>query len=114
MTDAEMVALTQSLVGGSASAEDATVYVSLAKAEVVGRMFPYLPTATWANVPEKYHVRTCEIACYLLNKRGAEGETQHVESGVSRTYESASVPASMLQGIVPFVGIPAREVKDDA
>ena len=110
MTDAQMVTLIQSLTGNSASAEEAGTYLSLAKSAVIDRLFPYVPTAVWANVPEKYHVRTCEIACYLLNKRGAEGETQHVESGVSRTYESASVPASMMQGIVPFVGVPAKVV----
>lgn len=108
MTDAQMVTLIQSLTGNSASAEDAATYLSLAKAAVVGRLYPYVPSAVWANVPDKYHVRTCEIAAYLLNKRGAEGETQHVESGVSRTYESASVPPSMMQGIVPFAGIPKQ------
>ena len=45
-----------------------------------------------------------EIAAYLMNKRGAEGETYHGENGVNRTYENASVPASMLAGVTPFCG----------
>ena len=46
-----------------------------------------------------------EIAVYLMNKRGAEGESAHSENGVSRTYENGDVPASMLRGIVPMVGV---------
>ena len=45
-----------------------------------------------------------EIAVYLYNKQGAEGQTAHSENGISRTYESADVPESMLRGIAPFVG----------
>jgi len=46
-----------------------------------------------------------EIATYLLNKRGAEGQTAHSENGISRSYESADVPSSMLNQIVPHCGI---------
>lgn len=55
-----------------------------------------------AEVPEEYHTNQLEIAAYLLGKRGAEGETIHNENGVNRTYEAASVPKSMLRGIVPL------------
>ena len=44
-------------------------------------------------------------AVYLLNKRGAEGETAHSENGISRSYESADIPESMLSGIIPFAGV---------
>ncbi|MCH5203130.1 MAG: DNA-packaging protein [Oscillospiraceae bacterium] len=57
------------------------------------------------EVPAKYHGTQLEIAVYLLNKRGAEGETAHNENGINRSYESASVPDSMLKGIVPFVSV---------
>jgi hypothetical protein len=46
-----------------------------------------------------------EIAAYLLNKRGAEGQTSHSENGISRGYESGSIPESMLSDVLPFVGI---------
>lgn len=43
-----------------------------------------------------------EIAVFLYNKLGSEGETSHSENGVSRTYENAHIPGSMLNTIVPL------------
>jgi hypothetical protein len=47
----------------------------------------------------------CEIAAYLLNKRGAEGQTSHTENGITRNYGGADVPESMLSSIIPRVGV---------
>ncbi len=44
------------------------------------------------------------IAVYLYNKIGAEGQTSHNENGVNRGYESAGIPASYTRDITPFVG----------
>ena len=82
------------------------LYVGMAKAKVVERLFPFDPDATWDDVPERYAAQTCEIAVYLIGKAGAEGEKAHSENGTSRTYESASVPPSMFAGMVPFAGVP--------
>ena len=46
-----------------------------------------------------------EVAAYLLNKRGAEGETAHSENGISRSYEDGDVPSSLLRDIVPYAGV---------
>jgi hypothetical protein len=56
-------------------------------------------------VPSKLEYKQCEIAAFLLNKRGAEGQTSHSENGVSRSYEGATIPPSMLADITPFVGV---------
>lgn len=106
MTDAEMDATIKVLVGDSRYDGIVSVYREMAKDIVLRRVFPFVETPAWADVPTKYHTATCDIACYLVNKRGAEGETSHNENGISRTYESASVPDSMLACIVPFVGVP--------
>ena len=37
----------------------------------------------------------------LLNKRGADGESMHIENGINRHYGAAEVPAEMLREIVP-------------
>jgi hypothetical protein len=60
---------------------------------------------TITEVPHRYGVLQCEIATYLLNKRGAEGETSHSENGISRGYESADVPESLIGVVVPFCGV---------
>ena len=43
-----------------------------------------------------------EIAVFLYNKLGAEGEISHSENGVNRGYENAYIPDSMLNQIVPL------------
>ena len=55
-------------------------------------------------VPTKYEYKQVQIAVYLLGRRGDEGQTGHGENGISRSYESADVPPSMLREVVPFVG----------
>ena len=104
MNDLTMLQCVQTLAGDTG--EYVQTYLDLAKAAVVSRIFPYIPDETWDDVPVKHHMRTCEIAAYLVNKRGAEGEIQHTESGVSRQYASASIPEAMFEGMVPFAGVP--------
>lgn len=80
-----------------------SVYLDIAYQAVLNKIYPYDTTKT--SVPTKYEYIVLEIACYLINKRGAEGEISHNENGVNRSYESASIPPSMLKDIVPYVGI---------
>ena len=77
-------------------------YLTIAGRKIIDRAYPYDGEVT--VVPKRYEILQCEIAVYLLNKRGAEGETSHSENGISRSYENADVPESMLSVIVPFVG----------
>lgn len=84
---------------------DSTVsaYLGIAGNKICRKAYPFDPTVT--EVPEQYHFLQVEIAVYLLNKRGAEGEAAHSENGISRTYESGDVPPSMLRQIVPTCGV---------
>lgn len=76
--------------------------LAIAGTRIVNRCYPFDPEKP---VPPKYYNRQVEIAVYLLNKQGAEGETVHNENGINRSYESASVPESMLKDIVPFARV---------
>jgi len=71
--------------------------------KILDRVYPYNHTID--EVPTRYEVKQLEIATYLYNKRGAEGQTVHNENGINRTYESADVPESLMRGITPFVGV---------
>ena len=71
---------------GERYADVVPTYVEMAQSKVVSHLFPFDGSKTWDDVPERYWPQTCEIAVYL--------------------YESASVPPSMLRGIVPFAGVP--------
>lgn len=79
-------------------------FLNSAKQKILDRLYPFDSTKT--ELPSRYGLKAVEIAVYLYNKQGSEGEIVHNENGMNRTYESADVPASMLRGIVPFVGSP--------
>lgn len=108
MTDVEKLALCRAMVDQSADTDgwsDSIVksYLAMAGQKIISRAYPYDDTVT--EVPRRYGYLQCEIAAYLLNKRGAEGETSHSENGISRTYENADVPDSMLRDVVPHCGL---------
>ena len=69
----------------------------------MSRAYPYNRSIT--EVPEQYEHLQIDGAVYLLNKRGAEGEVTHNENGVSRTYQNADLPESMLNEIAPMCGV---------
>ena len=80
-----------------------SAYLSLAGNKICRRAYPFDPTIS--EVPAEYESIQIEIAVYLLNKRGAEGQTAHTENGIARTYGSSDVPAAMLRGVVPVAGV---------
>ena len=107
MTDVEKLALLRVIVGqpneGDWSDDVLISYLSIAGRKIINRAYPYDDTVE--EVPRRYGYHQCEIAAYLLNKRGAEGQLSHSENGISRSYGSADVPESMLSEIVPHVGV---------
>ena len=103
MTQTEKLTLLKAMVGSSDDDDVLLAYLNSAGSKIINRAYPYGTTET--EVPPRYSVLQCEIAAYLLNKRGAEGQTSHSENGISRTYESADVPESLLGVISPMVGV---------
>ena len=95
---------TLKLLTGATDSEDDLLLtlLSLAEGKILERLYPY--DHSKETLPTRYVGKQIEIAVYLYNKQGAEGQTAHSENGISRTYESADVPESMLRGIAPFVG----------
>lgn len=103
MTLEEKLTMLKAMVGGSDTDEVLSAYLNIAGWKIITRAYPY--GSDVAEVPTKYETLQCEIAAYLLNKRGAEGQTAHSENGISRSYENADIPASMLSVITPHVGV---------
>ena len=104
MTDEEKIKTLKAMIGDSDSDEVLSTYLLLAGRKIINRAYPYDSSVT--DVPAEYETLQCEIAAYMLNKRGAEGQTQHTENGISRQYENADVPASMLKAVTPHCGVP--------
>lgn len=102
MTNAEKLAMVKTMSGET---DDGIVsaYLSLAGSKICRKVYPFGGLAT--NVPDQYAHAQVEIAVYLLNKRGAEGQTSHSENGISRSYESADIPSTLLRDIVPLASV---------
>lgn len=95
MTDAEKLAKLRLMLdeGDDTSDAIANAYLDAAEKAVVNLAFPF---GNGTDVmPEKYEYEQIEIALYMLNKRGAEGELAHSEGGTTRTFETADIPVSL-------------------
>jgi hypothetical protein len=95
----------RALIGDDGRKEDSdvlSVYLEMAKAKILERLYPFKDSWDDVEVPDKYVMLQLKIATYMLNKRGAEGQIQHIENGVHRNYGDADVPESMLSDLVPF------------
>ena len=103
MTQEEKLNMLKAMVGGSDTDEVLSAYLLLAGKKIITRAYPYKSDV--AEVPTQYDTLQCEIAAYLMNKRGAEGQTGHTENGIQRQYENADVPASMLKSVTPYCGV---------
>lgn len=108
MTEVEKLSLLRVMVGQPATDENwsdavLTSYLKIAGDKIIKRAYPYDDTVE--EVPRRYGVLQCEIAQYLLNKRGAEGQTTHSENGVNRTYENADIPESLMREVIPHIEV---------
>lgn len=98
MTISEKIAMVKTLANDSGLTDElVTVYLTKAESAIRNRMYPFdLPIDKETGepitfeVPAKYEVLQCELACEYILKRGAEGEISHNENGINRTYASAN------------------------
>lgn len=101
MTDEEKLTMLKSMTEETDN-DVLSTYLTLARGVVLSRAYPYTEED---KVPTKYDTVHVEIAAYMLNKRGAEGETAHSENGVSRSYEDGDIPPTLLRRILPMAGV---------
>jgi len=80
-------------------------FLELAGQAILNRMYQFQEPQDDAQVPDKYVAIQLKVACYMLNKRGAEGEVQHIENGIHRNYGSSDIPDSMLKDITPYARV---------
>ena len=77
-----------------------------AKVAILNRRFPFKKLTAadcYEDYPmeEKYYDVQFRAALDLYNKLGAEGELEHIENGIHRTYESSWISAQILSEVVP-------------
>lgn len=104
MTDAQMIELIKTIIGDSSADEnELSSYLDLAKDAIVHRLYPI-------DVPEGYSMESrydrlaCRIAADMYLRRGAEGETVHIENGLHRTYRSTNWE-ELLMYVTPYAKV---------
>ena len=104
MTNAEKLEILKTMLdeGDTTSDDVANAYLEAAERAVINIAFPF-GNGTEA-MPEKYDYEQIEIALYMLNKRGAEGENLHIEAGTHRSFEVGDIPTSLKSRITAYVG----------
>lgn len=87
----------------TADTELLSVLLEQAEGIVLNRRYPFgIPDD--ATVPAQYECIQLQIAVELYSKMGAEGQVDHAELGISRSWESADVSPSLLRRIIPVIG----------
>ena len=104
MTDADKLAILRSMLdpGDTTSDAIANTYLLAAEKAVINIAYPFGDGTE--TMPEKYDYEQIEIAVYMLNKRGAEGETDHTDGGNYRTFENGDIPTSLRSRITAMAG----------
>lgn len=104
MTDADKLDYLKKKDNAQETDEALSAALLTAKYAILERAYPYEKDFDTVVFPSRYDMLQIEIANVLIKKIGAEGETVHLENGIHRHYESADIPTSMLQTIIPMVG----------
>ena len=103
MTQTEKMTALKAMVESGDTDEVLSYYLDFAGKKILARAYPFGTSET--EVPVKYETVQVEIAAYMLNKRGAEGQISHSENGISRTFETGDIPASLMKLIIPECGV---------
>ena len=106
MTDAEKITMVKALVDNDATATDdlIKVYLRLASNKMLERLYPFDADKEESDLPERYETIQCELAARLFLRRGGEGETNHEENGVNRTYATVD-DEDLLSRLTPFAKV---------
>lgn len=106
MTLESKIEMLRTMMGNDEDSDEVlSVYLDLAKHKILNRMYQFPDDYEYSgemDVPDRYVSIQLNISCYMLNKRGAEGEIQHIENGIHRNYGSSEIPDSMLKDVIPF------------
>ena len=80
-----------------------STYLDIAEQAIYQKAFPFHDYPD--EFPERWDTIQLEAASYLINKRGAEGESVPLENPLHRHYTDADIPTTLLRRITPRAGV---------
>lgn len=99
MTDDEKLEKLKDLTGET-DEDVLSIYLDMAKDRILFHLYPFGDGTE--SLPDRYDTLQVEIAMYLLNRRGTEGEITRSENGVSVTWGDSDIPPYLLRRITPM------------
>lgn len=80
-----------------------SAFLAIAESGLLRRLYPYDMSQT--ALPDCYAMTQIKYAAYLLNKRGVDFQTVHIENGVHMHFDETDIPAAIAMEITPFCGV---------
>lgn len=107
MTTEKKITMLRSMLDPEDTTDDGVleVYLELAGHKILNKMYQFpefYEDYEGLEVPDRYVMAQLNISVYMLNKRGGEGEIQHIENGIHRNWGASDVPDAMLKDVMPF------------
>ena len=104
MTENEKLERLAVLISPDKASDNLLLYL-LEQAEgiILNRRYPF-GAPEGAELSTSHQHIQIRIAVELFGKMGAEGQVQHDENGIKRTWEAGDVSPSLLKTIVPVCG----------
>lgn len=103
MTEDDKVQMVQTLISDvTVTTAMIQVYLALAADQILGYVYPF--GGAPEEWPTQYDLTQVQLAVRKIARRGGEGETSHIENGVSRTYGSVD-DSDLLKDLMPYAGV---------
>lgn len=101
MMDIDIEAMLRRRVGDLVDEETMLDYVMIAQHIILQRRYGLIDN--YPDVfPDRYLITCFQIALYLINRDGSEGQLSHNEGGIVRTYKNANIPEDLLVDVTPY------------
>lgn len=99
----DILEMLQRRVGDLVDEDSLLDYVLIAQHTILERRYGMVEN--YPEVfPDRYLITCFQIALYLINRDGSEGQMSHSEGGIMRTYKNANIPEDLLADVIPFAG----------
>lgn len=104
MTTAEKLSRVKTLLKITDSTQDAelTVYLDLAKDEIISWLYSGRPPDTVVDVPAQYEPTQIMAVVVGFSISGNEGQLAGSENGISRTWEYSNMLSYIRKNVMPY------------